>query len=1395
MNIIPKDVQLHTLDGGLDTDTAPKDMLPNRARYMLNVRTTTKGQKASVTNVMGNVLVEATLPAGENEALGYGADEENNEFFFVVWNENGFHTVFLYNEISNTVIPLLQSRTDSNDVDILTLDRESLINHVDVIPGINGRLITWCDGANKAVKFNRNKALDKTATGYGLDIERDFVVAYKKAPAFSPVVSYFTDATRSSNFLYGKLFKFCYRFYYDDGEISNYSDWSLVALPPNQSYSGVNTITYDNNGINVYIATGNRLVIKIEVAMKVGSQDWVTTIILDKKTLSITDDAYYNYAFYNDGADVTADQAKIDRQFSYLPDKPFCQAFVKNAMTYSKFYEGFDAVAVNASVAVRYQDLYLPDGTANQLNHPVFSSALITNGYNSGSLGVNKRYNAEWRFTIGFDVKRGNKFTLIGSNGQSGHYTFTYTANAEDTATTVANAFKSMLRGIGRGYPQGNNGISNESQDGSGNQLFDYTILGFWNESPMSWQSSVTPVSFQVLQDDGTSINLHKPGSSVKYAFAYEDDDGRKGLANTSDALVAYTGFITEVGDQKQAIHRISISHTPPSWARYYYLLRTVESGAWIQMLIQKVIQVDPDPAAVAAGNSQRYLDLVVGSLFTYQKLHPNTVISYDFAKGDRIRPIKYYDQANNNAKVLYPFIELEVLSYNINTQEVMNANVSCDGSSTITIDGVANTDYIGKTIAFNGYERIIIGVGGGNKYTLNTPVPDGKTGNPVVFPTFTYIDQRGVLRIKRPDNVSLVDLSLVEIYKPLLNDSVEGYKQFLPFGVKLEIGNYGTPQAYHAGTVQNQYQSSPSDPAIIDVSQGDAYERNRELPTNDVVPGTQILVDHITDANYSDFYESDLTSLGRVFPQDDGSGRKYFGSRTRFSNDFIEDTKINGISDFDNADRVDYDDPYGDTMLTKFAENRLLVFKYLKTAWAGVRRQRIESADGGGTMTTSQKLLSDLNYFDWDGGIGNNPESYVVNRNYRYFASAGSGVFLRLAGDGLDAISVIYNFDKDARAILAAVSKYNLKIHGGIDRENTEVIWTVPSYNNYLFKGGFVDPDWDTYNAQLPIGTTYEITQQPAHSSVSIDGAGMFQLVVGSTLGYDYFVYRARLSGGTYLPARKECFTVVLPANLTNGFQARDTSKYCTVIKTAFTPVLNTAYCLTVNNGFRARVATKYCLKIKVGFTPLLTTAYCLQTPVISLADFDFMVIRYVWATGAGIDLDSFTGFEGTGTIYDGVLGSRQNWVGYNQNPDPSTGATGTGSRVIPYGSSAPYLNWGTDNVTGSGVEAILVDIKKFKTDFPATPNPISVKMNAVWYNTLQSGDITVEVTTYKGGTMSLDAANHNFINSGGVLVNTISSPYNVGIQSTASLITNSKSVARMDYDKTTNMATLTLL
>lgn len=124
---------------------------------------------------------------------------------------------------------------------------------------------------------------------------------------------------------------------------------------------------------------------------------------------------------------------------------------------------------------------------------------------------------------------------------------------------------------------------------------------------------------------------------------------------------------------------------------------------------------------------------------------------------------------------------------------------------------------------------------------------------------------------------------------------------------------------------------------------------------------------------------------------------------------------------------------------------------------------------------------------------------------------------------------------------------------------------------------------------------------------------------------------------------------------------------------------------------------------------------------------DVDYIVFRYNFSDGK--DLDTRT------KLIRPFVGTDLGWC----QPKPES----TGINPMP------YMRWGGDN-TGQGIESILLDIKKFKEDFPGN-NEIEFIAKAWWYRDRESGDMNMNAEGYKGGTMTINQ--YNFVNSGGIL------------------------------------------
>lgn len=1025
-----------TFSGGQNTDFALEHIAKGDYLDALNIITSSSGEGniGMVKNLKGNKQIVFTLPEGINKCIGTAQNSEHKKFYFFIYNSLKSHGIYQYNALDKTVTAVLINLQHTGGEDILNFDPNHLILHAEVV---NNNLLYWVDGFNNARKINIDRVMDKTVNGLGNKILQSYIDQYKQTARLAPTAKYATDTAKPYNKLYGRITKYAQRFTYLDGEKSTFSDFSGVILPDKEPFNGLNGVTSTNNRIDVTVNTGSREVKTIEIVMQSTTAElndesilnWVLIATLDKKKMNLPDNADYVYPFYNDGNYPAVNPKDIIQPYSFMFKKPLCQTVAKMALVQSNGYEGFPVVDVDVTASVTYADLFVSNGTENILNSPFISINSSNPDYvNQGESAtkydgtVVKVPNDEYRcmtqtIVIGNDVKKGNIFRLSLSNGfAKDMFNISYTAKASDTAASVASNLKQKLIATGRIYrkteesPEAN--IYENTFDGNGNVTFKYIIMASDQQGYINGTASVAPVSYAALKDTGESIKNIKMGSSIKYGIEYEDFDGRKSLVYTDDNLVVNIKTINEAGGVKLSKINLQIHHKPPLWAKYYQIVRTndLRYSDFTQILVEKAV----DLPTTTQGNS--YMDLVISSFFTYKKIHPGSSLSYQFENGDRVVLIKKTDD-----NTYYPFYETEVIAYNETVTDRVNSNITINGTANVVVAQTFVSN-IGKTILVDGSSREIVAVLNPTTYTLNNTVGNQESKT---FLYYDLVDNRGTLRIKKPPvGVIIADNTVIEVYKPYKASGANS--TFYEFQKKFVIDNPGTENAYHSSDKQSQTASLP---AIVEITEGTAYVRNREMPLANVFPGTPVLITSVEDPSFSDFYPSLTNDNGRPNAQDTGLGEVHFGSRMRFSNNLIEDTSINGLNNFENLNREDYNDIFGDVKMIKYDGSRIYTFKELKTAFVWVGSKMVQDKAGSELLVGTDKLLNQIQYYAWEGGVGNNPESYSTNGTHRYFVSANSGVVIRLAANGEEPISKTFFVDSRMRAELAKASLNGYKI------------------------------------------------------------------------------------------------------------------------------------------------------------------------------------------------------------------------------------------------------------------------------------------------------------------------------------------------------------------------------
>jgi len=179
-----------------------------------------------------------------------------------------------------------------------------------------------------------------------------------------------------------------------------------------------------------------------------------------------------------------------------------------------------------------------------------------------------------------------------------------------------------------------------------------------------------------------------------------------------------------------------------------------------------------------------------------------------------------------------------------------------------------------------------------------------------------------------------------------------------------------------------------------------------------------------------------------------------------------------------------------------------------------------------------------------------------------------------------------------------------------------------------------------------------------------------------------------------------------------------------------------------------------------------------CVLEPPTTLLPFDYMVIKYKWAPGAGVDLDTFTGFVNTGiTTLD------NKWVGFGLENELPTSATAHDS----------YIMWGGDVQDVTGTETCLVNFKKVKEVY-SNLNDVQIRMAGVWWSSKSSGNIDVEITTFLGGTMT--KVDKDIINDDGQQVQQLNFSKNISVQGTQLSIDQVTPIGYINYSNNLSTA-----
>ena len=208
-----------------------------------------------------------------------------------------------------------------------------------------------------------------------------------------------------------------------------------------------------------------------------------------------------------------------------------------------------------------------------------------------------------------------------------------------------------------------------------------------------------------------------------------------------------------------------------------------------------------------------------------------------------------------------------------------------------------------------------------------------------------------------------------------------------------------------------------------------------------------------IEEARIRGGYNNTITDLGvKAYLVEDVTVQQHRAASLIYSGVYNSRTGVNKTNEFSVADSITKSvDPSNGSIQKLFAEDtNLTIFQEAKVSRALIDKSAIYSAEGEGSVTSSNVVIGQIVPYGGNYGISRNPESFATYGYRKYFTDKDRNVVLRLSQDGITEISTngMYDFFRDQ---LNATPETG-KLVGGLDQHTqnyTVSIQTISTYTN----------------------------------------------------------------------------------------------------------------------------------------------------------------------------------------------------------------------------------------------------------------------------------------------------------------------------------------------------------
>ena len=191
----------------------------------------------------------------------------------------------------------------------------------------------------------------------------------------------------------------------------------------------------------------------------------------------------------------------------------------------------------------------------------------------------------------------------------------------------------------------------------------------------------------------------------------------------------------------------------------------------------------------------------------------------------------------------------------------------------------------------------------------------------------------------------------------------------------------------------------------------------------------------YIEEARIRGGYNNTTVDLGvKAYAVEQNKNAEVRSSSLIYSGIYNSRTGINNTNQFSVAKDItkSVDPRYGSIQKLYAEDSNLIIFQEDKVSRALIDKDAIYSAEGGGTVTSSNVVIGQIIPYVGEYGISIDPESFAVYGYRKYFTDRRRNAVLRLSMDGIEEISRygMTDFFRDAFNSMSVTGK----VIGGYD-------------------------------------------------------------------------------------------------------------------------------------------------------------------------------------------------------------------------------------------------------------------------------------------------------------------------------------------------------------------------